>query len=158
MATTDNIGHTPCRTSTPPFGYSVLPSTDARTKDRRRGSREGVRGLQPLSERFLSTHSPLPPLPPLLPLFWRRPLPLSIVPSAHLLFLSALLSLPFYPTSSLLRVPSSQRQRHRRTLFPSTPVSFVIRFFISVTIASVRVDSLGHLLPREPHCTYFTNL
>lgn len=36
MATTDNIGHTPCRTSTPPFGHSALPFTDARTKGRRR--------------------------------------------------------------------------------------------------------------------------
>jgi len=35
MATTDNIRHTPCRTTTLPFGHSVLPFTDARTKGRR---------------------------------------------------------------------------------------------------------------------------
>lgn len=28
MATTDNIGHTPCRTTTPSFGHSVLPLTE----------------------------------------------------------------------------------------------------------------------------------
>lgn len=59
--------------------------TDGRARER------GVRGLQPLSERFLSTHSPLLPL---LPLFWRRPLPPSIVPSAHLLFLFSLFAFP----------------------------------------------------------------
>lgn len=59
MATTDNIGHTPCRTTTLPFGHSVLPFTDAWTKGRRPKKSRGLRARN-LSEGFPRNPAPAP--------------------------------------------------------------------------------------------------
>lgn len=113
------------------------------------GARGRVRGAYSLyrKDSFQPTR-PCRPCRPCYPFFGVVRFHLLSFP-LHTYFFS-LLSFLFPLPCSPFYVPSSLRQRHRRTLFPSTPVSFVIRFFISVSIASVRVDSRRFARPPPP--------
>lgn len=113
MATTDNIGHTPCRTTTLPFGHSV-PSFH-QTKGRRPKKSRGLRARNPIGRISFGTR-------PVIELS-KAGVHLHTLLSPHCIFLPVLAPFPtfFFPSfHPYFRFSSRSPSRSARSLAPSS--------------------------------------